>query len=116
MTLNEQDAQETFEERIEQLDAEFAEHQRGINQKLFDLTAVEGTITLSIQDKIEELTKFQAQREADADTFQESLDLENTQYAEETEIFNDLRNNYLRELGITEEALKLVETADLSSI
>lgn len=52
----------------------------------------------------------------DAETFQETLDLENSQYAEETQIYTDLKNNYLRELGVTEEALRLVQSADLKSI
>ena len=41
-TLREQDEQEEYEEHVDQLNAEYAEFQRGINQKNQDLTAVQG--------------------------------------------------------------------------
>ena len=43
LTLREQQDQEDFEERVDQLDAEYAEFQRAINNLNYDLTAVNGT-------------------------------------------------------------------------
>jgi hypothetical protein len=108
LTATEADNVADFEERVAALDAEYAEFQRGINQANIDLTAV--------QDKIDELMAFLAQRDADRKCFMAQLDLENTQYAEETEIYTDLKNEYLRELAIAEQALGLVEGVDFSNI
>jgi len=108
LTLREQQDQEDFEERVDQLDAEYAEFQRAINNLNYDLTAV--------NDKIEETQQFRNTREEDRKTYVAQLELENTTYAEETEIFTDLKNEYLRELAVSEQGLSLVQNTDFSGI
>lgn len=44
------------------------------------------------------------------------MDIENETYAAESKIFIDLKNEYLRELGVCEEAQKLVKSADFANI
>jgi TolA-binding protein len=112
-SLNDLTAQEAanvqeFEERCVQLDLEHAEFQRQINDTNMDLTAV--------SEKLDDTSAFMSQRVQDRKTFVAQLELENTQYAEETEIYTDLKNEYLRELAVSEQALALVESADFGSI
>jgi hypothetical protein len=67
-------------------------------------------------DKIDELTNFERQRQQDLSIYEQELELENTTFAEETEIYTDLKNEYLRELAVSEHGLSLVEGADFSGI
>jgi hypothetical protein len=41
--------------------------------------------------------------------------LENETYVQETEIYTDLKNEYLRELAVSEQAFNLVNNADFGS-
>jgi len=61
LTATEAENVAAFEERVDSLNAEFAEFQRTIAAVTVDLTAV--------NDKIQELTAFIAQRDADRKTF-----------------------------------------------
>ena len=108
LTLSEQEAQEDYEEYVDQLEAEYAEFQRQINSLNQDLDAVNA--------KIDELTNFARERATDLNTYQQQLELENETFAEETEIYTDLKNEYLRELAVSEQGLSLVEGADFSNI
>lgn len=73
---------------------EHAEFGRAIVRVNVDLTAV--------SDKIDEMTAFVSQRDSDRKTYQAQLDLENENYAQETEIFTDLKNKYLSDIAISE--------------
>jgi hypothetical protein len=42
--------------------------------------------------------------------------LENNTYAEETDIYTNMKNEFTRELGVSESALSLVQSADFSNI
>ncbi|KAM3147408.1 hypothetical protein pb186bvf_000659 [Paramecium bursaria] len=111
--LNDATAQEVqnladFEARIHQLDQEFQEFASQITRITIDLDAT--------VDKIQDLTQFASQRDQDRQGYQGQLDIENSTYAEETQIYNDLKSQYIKELGVAETAQKLVESADLSGI
>ncbi|KAM3137389.1 hypothetical protein pb186bvf_010569 [Paramecium bursaria] len=111
--INDTTAQEAvnlaeFEERVEQLNAEFAEFGRQISKVNIDLVAT--------QEKIDQFTAFIAQRESDRATSVALLDLENEQYAEETQIFTDLRTKYQKDIAVTEQAFELVKGIDFSRI
>lgn len=56
------------------------------------------------------------QRELDRKQYVAQLNLENETYVQETEIYTDLKNEYLRELAVSEQALGLVEGVDFSNI
>ncbi|CAD8095393.1 unnamed protein product [Paramecium sonneborni] len=102
-----QDVQD-YEDRIEQLDAEYAEFQRQITKVTIDLNAT--------QEKIEQFLSFQAQRQSDRNTAQALLDLENEQFADDTQIYTDLKNKLIRDIQVTEEAFSLVKSVDFSRI
>lgn len=53
-------------------------------------------------DKIEDTVNFRNTRYEDKKQLDAQLELENTNYAEETEIYTDLKNEYLRQLAVTE--------------
>ncbi|KAM3144293.1 hypothetical protein pb186bvf_003457 [Paramecium bursaria] len=108
LTAQEAQNQEDFEERVDQLNAEHAEFQRQINAVNIDLTAT--------NEKLESVQQFRDQRELDRVSYQTQLDLENEQFAEETQIYQDTKVEYQRELGISEQALALVQSVDFSSI
>jgi hypothetical protein len=55
-------------------------------------------------------------RYEDKKTYVAQLELENTTYAEETEIFTDLKNEFLRELAVSEQGLSLIQNTDFSNI
>jgi hypothetical protein len=93
---------------VDQLDAEYTEFQRQIARATLDLTAT--------QNKIEESNNFRNQREEDRKLNVAQLELEQETYAQETEIYTDLKNEYLRELAVSEQAFSLVESADFSNI
>ncbi|KAM3145435.1 hypothetical protein pb186bvf_002479 [Paramecium bursaria] len=89
--LTAQEAQNVLdhEEYLEQLDSEYAEFQRQINDTNINLTAV-------IAEGL--------------------LELENNTFAEETDTYQNLGNEYQRELGVSEQALALVQSVDFSAI
>jgi predicted phage tail protein len=103
-TLAESEAQADYEARVVQLDLEYAEFQAQLNDANIDLTA---TI-----EKIEECTDFLNQRELDRKQYVAQLNLENETYVQETEIYTDLKNEYLRELAVSEQAHTLVTSAE----
>ncbi|CAK77192.1 unnamed protein product (macronuclear) [Paramecium tetraurelia] len=107
-TAAEADAQAEHEEYLSQLDTEFAEFQRQINRLNVDLTAT--------NEKIDQLSEFRDQREADRKQYIAELELENNTYAEETDIYTNLKNEFTRELGVSEQALSVVESADFTNI
>ncbi|CAD8182504.1 unnamed protein product [Paramecium pentaurelia] len=107
-TALEAENQQEFEERVEQLDHEFSEFGKQISKITVDL---EATIT-----KINELTEYSAQRDADRQRFQSQLNIENDSYAEETKIYQDMKNEYIREQEVAESAEKVVKSADFSNI
>ncbi|CAD8111682.1 unnamed protein product [Paramecium primaurelia] len=107
-TLVEANAVEEYEERLDQLDHEFAEFQRQINAVNVDLTAT--------NNKIDQVTEFLNQRVADLKQYEAELQLENDNYADETQIYNDTKNEFTREQQITEQALALVQSVDFSHI
>jgi hypothetical protein len=43
------------------------------------------------------------------------LDFENENYANEVDIYTNLKNEYLKELAISEQGLNVVNSADLGS-
>lgn len=100
LTAQEAQDQEDHEEYLAQLDDEHAEFQRQINRTNVDLTAV--------NEKIDQLTEFRDQRDADRKQYIQLLELENNTYAEETDTYTNLKNEYTRELGVSEQALTLV--------
>jgi predicted phage tail protein len=106
-TLAESEAQAEYEERVVQLDLEYAEFQAQVNDANIDLTA---TI-----EKIDECTAFLNQRELDRKQYVAQLNLENETYVQETEIYTDLKNEYLHELAVSEQAFNLVNNADFGS-
>lgn len=57
---------------------------------------------LCFLDKIEDTVNFRNTRYEDKKQLDAQLELENTNYAEETEIYTDLKNEYLRQLAVTE--------------
>jgi hypothetical protein len=104
-TLAETEAQADFEERVIQLDLEYAEFQEQMNDCNIDLTAT--------VDKIAECKEFWRQREADHMQYVAQLDLENETYVQETEIYTNLKNEYLHELAVSEQAYNLVSNAEI---
>ncbi|CAD8083072.1 unnamed protein product [Paramecium sonneborni] len=107
-TAAEAQAQADHEEYLEQLDSEYAEFQRQINRVNVDLTAT--------NEKIDQMTEFRDQRDADRKQYTAELELENNTYAEETDTYTNLKNEFTRELGISEQALSVVQSADFSNI
>lgn len=106
-TALEQEKIQEHADRVQQLDLEHAEFQRDLNQASnIDLVAV--------VEKINEMTAYLAQRNADRKIFEEQLDVENSSYAEETEIYTDLKNNTLREIAVAEQAVELINSHDYS--
>ena len=67
-------------------------------------------------DKIEDTVNFRNTRYEDKKQLDAQLELENTNYAEETEIYTDLKNEYLRQLAVTEQGLNLIQNTDFSGI
>ncbi|CAK94469.1 unnamed protein product (macronuclear) [Paramecium tetraurelia] len=93
---------------LNQLDEEYSEFQRQINRATVDLTAT--------NEKIDSLTEFRDQRAADQKQYTAELELENNTYAEETDIYTNTKNEFTRELGVSEQALALVQSVDFSNI
>lgn len=62
------------------------------------------------------MSEFRDQRDADRKQYTAELELENNTYAEETDTYTNLKNEFTRELGISEQALSVVESADFSNI
>lgn len=48
------------------------------------------------------MTSFISQRDSDRKTYTAHLDLENEEYAQETEIYTDLKNKYLKDIAVSE--------------
>ncbi|CAD8126574.1 unnamed protein product [Paramecium sonneborni] len=108
--LTAQEAQDVLDHEayLEQLDDEYAEFQRQIDRATVDLTAT--------NEKIDQLSEFRDQRAADQKQYTAELELENNTYAEETDIYTNTKNEFTRELGISEQALALVKSADFSNV
>lgn len=62
------------------------------------------------------LTSLIAQLTEDKNNFTNQLELENSQYAEETQIYKELKDQMLQESAIAEEGHRLVTSVDLSSV
>ncbi|CAD8049227.1 unnamed protein product [Paramecium primaurelia] len=108
--LTAQEAQDVadHEAYLEQLDSEFAEFGRQIDRATVDLTAT--------NEKIDSMVEFRDQRAADQKQYTAELELENNTYAEETDIYTNTKNEFTRELGVSEQALALVKSVDFSNI
>ncbi|CAD8055795.1 unnamed protein product [Paramecium sonneborni] len=108
--LTAQEAQDVVDHEayLEQLDTEFAEFGRQIDRATVDLTAT--------NEKIDSMVEFRDQRAADQKQYTAELELENNTYAEETDIYTNTKNEFTRELGISEQALALVQSVDFSNI
>lgn len=74
------------------------------------------SINKYLKEKLDQVTEFRDQREADRKTYNAQLDLENETYAQETQIYTDTRNEYQRELAIADAGLALVNSVDFSNI
>ncbi|CAK61287.1 unnamed protein product (macronuclear) [Paramecium tetraurelia] len=100
-------AEAVARDQLNQID-EHIEFQRQINAVNVDLTAT--------NNKIDDVTEFLNQRVADLKQYSAELQLENDNYADETQIYNDTKNEFIREQQITEQALALVQSVDFSNI
>jgi hypothetical protein len=76
------------------LDDEYAEFQKQIGRVTIDLTAT--------NEKIDQMSEFRDQRDADRKQYTAELELENNTFAEETDTYTNLKNEFTRELGISE--------------
>lgn len=63
-------------------------------------------------DKINEMNEFLNQREADRKQYVAQLELENEIYAQEVDIYQNTKEEFLRELAVSEQAFSLVNSAD----
>ncbi|CAK56445.1 unnamed protein product (macronuclear) [Paramecium tetraurelia] len=108
--LTAQEAQDVIDHEayLEQLDDEFSEFGRQIDRATVDLTAT--------NEKIDSMVEFRDQRAADQKQYTAELELENNTYAEETDIYTNTKNEFTRELGVSEQALALVQSVDFSNI
>jgi phosphoglycolate phosphatase-like HAD superfamily hydrolase len=93
-----------FEDRVAALNKEYAEFQRQVNEATYMLNAY--------TNKITEQEALIVGRKADLVLLQEQLETENAVFAKETEIYQELRQQYLTDLSIAVKAKEFINSVE----
>lgn len=106
-TATEKQNDAMFQERVKQLESEYKEFKR----QVLEATYVLGAYT----NKLKATQDALAQNLSDLESYQTALQQDQSNQAEETAIYNDLKTAYLSELKTTRDAKEFLNSAEFSS-